>query len=124
MEPETSTVMESGRETMDTFVVMGSSPEEPAMAPFETYLRRKGAEAYLLQGLIQSFGVALQGFLSEDPESGIQPGGTVSLIVSLGNPTDENPFPTSSGSFAVNNPNDRRVWDFIVLPHTATPKDV
>ena len=98
---------------LDTFVILGSTPEEPGMAPIEVYLRREGAEAYLLQGLMKSFHVAIT-------EDKLEPGGTISLIVTRGDPAQD-PDAMTSGSFVVNNPNDRRAWDFVVIPHKSTP---
>ena len=99
--------------TLDSYVILGSTPEEPGMNPIEVYLRREGAEGYLLEGLLKSFHVAVA-------EQKLEPGGTISLIVTRGNPA-EDPDCTTSGSFVVNNPADRRAWDFVVIPHKSTP---
>lgn len=100
---------------MDTFVIEGVSPDQPDHGPIEVYLKREGAEAFLLNGLLGAFAAGVQ-------QQKLQPGGTISLIVQLGLPTEADPFPFSSGSFILNNPDERRVWDYTVVPYDSKVK--
>lgn len=98
----------------DVVLVLGSVPGEKSK-PIEVYLNKQGADEHIMKGLLGAYANHLQV---------LEPGGTISLIMTRGDePTEEHPFPTSSGSFVISNPKgDRHVWDFNTMFCKAEPR--
>lgn len=99
----------------DIVLVVGSQPGEKSQ-PLEVYLEKDGADFHIMKGLLGAFQAHI---------GALEPGGTLSLIVNRGpDASDETPFPTSSGSFVINNPKgDRHVWDFNTVQCEATGRE-
>lgn len=94
-------------------LVIGSVPGEPPHT-MEVYLTQEQADQHILQGLLGAFGNHLRA---------VEPGGTVSLIVTRApdQPGEGSPRFTT-GSFVINNEKgDRHVWDFHTIACEAQP---
>lgn len=106
----------------DTFTIVASDPETPAH-PVAVLLEQREADAYLMQGLLDTI---MRHFGS------VGSGGTMSFILTRGRqPKDDDQFPPpTTASFVLNNPSDaeeladRHSWDFRIERSITEPRPV